>query len=281
MGGGGAQLEDNCVLYSKVQTLTDEQKSQALKNLLGTTPIGSFTTPIYWDGSSFKEAIIPGAISLEKASWEMIKQLADAGTIQNYFKVGDKKSFNLTDGSQHDAVILGFNQDYASDSSTKTGTVVTFAISGDFGTAKMYDVDPNDPTETYAWSDLYYACNGEYLNMIPSKLQNYLLEVEKNCEYYFDLRNQWTSRDVNVKLFPLSSYEISGYGARYGSERQENDRYQLFLEGKGISGWSSQWCRNNVSQYNSWFAYNAWPTDTTYYSSSPISERRVCLAFCI
>ena len=62
---GGGQLEDNCVLYSKVQTLTDEQKSQALKNILGETPIGSFTAPIYWDGSSFKEAIIPGAISLE------------------------------------------------------------------------------------------------------------------------------------------------------------------------------------------------------------------------
>ena len=32
-GGGGAQLEDNCVLYSKVQSLTEEQKNQARINI--------------------------------------------------------------------------------------------------------------------------------------------------------------------------------------------------------------------------------------------------------
>ena len=31
--GGGAQLRDNCVLYSEVQTLTDEQKEQARSNM--------------------------------------------------------------------------------------------------------------------------------------------------------------------------------------------------------------------------------------------------------
>lgn len=31
--GGGAQLEDNCVLYSKVQNLTDGEKEQARKNI--------------------------------------------------------------------------------------------------------------------------------------------------------------------------------------------------------------------------------------------------------
>lgn len=31
--GGGAQLEDNCVLYSKVQNLTEEQKAQARENI--------------------------------------------------------------------------------------------------------------------------------------------------------------------------------------------------------------------------------------------------------
>ena len=32
-GGGGAQLEDNCVLYSKVQNLTDGQQAQARENI--------------------------------------------------------------------------------------------------------------------------------------------------------------------------------------------------------------------------------------------------------
>lgn len=253
-----------------------------MKNILGESPIGSFTAPIYWDGSSFKEAIIPGAIALENTSWELIKQLADAGTIQNYFKVGDKKSFNLTDGSQHDAVILGFNQDSAYDSSTKTGTVVTFAISGSFGTSPMLDEAPDTTFGTsFVAGIIYDLCKSDYLALIPNDLSEILLEVRKECEYYKGTFRFWDEDYAVLKLFPLDSWEICGYG-NSSTGFDDSKIYSLFKDKKFISGWSSQWCRNGASTNMSYFAYNITPSSSYPVNSEIYTHKEnVCLAFCI
>lgn len=47
MGGGGAQLEDNCVFYSKVQNLTEEQKSQARENI-GAASVDEAGAKVYY-----------------------------------------------------------------------------------------------------------------------------------------------------------------------------------------------------------------------------------------
>ena len=66
-GGGGAQLEDNCVLYSEVQTLTDEQKEQARTNINAQTanlffknvqvPANSFVADTTYNDYPFRAAI--------------------------------------------------------------------------------------------------------------------------------------------------------------------------------------------------------------------------------
>ena len=262
------------------QTLTNEQKTQVLKNILGETPIGSLTVPIYWDGSSFRESIIPGSISLETATWAQIKQLADAGVAQKYFKIGDQKPFQLTDGTEKNAILLGFGQDEAASGQNKTGTVITFAISGTFGTSKMFDT--NDVSETdYTDSLIYDLCETDYFDLIPQDLSQKILTVNKECEYYWASRNDFYMRNANLKLFPLDSYEIMGEGQN-GSSQDTSKIYQLFADKSFISGWANQWCRN-VTQFSGgdYYAYNITPSSSRPSGIVTGVAHNVCLAFCI
>jgi len=95
-----------------------------LSSILGTSPIGNASTPIYYNGSTFVPAKAGTGVSLNSLSWSQINSIVASGEAETSFAIGDSKSVTLIDGSKVNFVILGFNYDDLADGSGKA--TITF-----------------------------------------------------------------------------------------------------------------------------------------------------------
>lgn len=216
-----------------------------IQDWLGTEPIGSPTTPLYYDGEKFVayEGFIR-PVSLEEASWDFIAQVAENGTASQYFRVGEEKSVLLDNGLTVRVAIMGFNEHPLADGTGKAG--ITFVL-----------------------VDLYEACFGSVNRNssapeFPSAVKMYIKTVKKLVE----------SDTISVGFFPISIADLDhNYFKTYGKIK-----YSIETDGsKKVSAW---WLSDSPNNSTSHYYYLSQYGSVSNQSSSTDNTYK-CFGFCI
>lgn len=143
------------------------------------------------------------------AAWETIAARSADGTASQFWKVGDKKTFEISGGEQITVVIAGFNHDDLADGSGKAGITLVFDSlpssvyywdSLKFGT--MYG------TRSYMYNGDIHSNLGTVKAYLPTALSAVIKTVTK--EVYDDDLNNGNKTTYDQSLWFLSLNEM-GY----------------------------------------------------------------------
>ena len=129
--------------------------------------------------------------SAEECTWEQIKAISEAGKGDDYFNIGDEKTFITTDGKTIVMEIAAFNADTKSDG---TGTAGITWISKSY---IMYSkMDTTTYTNGNGWVDTYARnmLQTDFYNKLPDEVKNAIETVDKT--YYAQ-----TGRTSNSVLY--------------------------------------------------------------------------------
>lgn len=93
------------------QRVSEKIDNFTVADFLGTEPIGSPTSPMYYDGEKFVTYELPvRSITLETASWYDITNIIKAGREREYFILGEEKTVTLADGTEVKFAIVQFTE---------------------------------------------------------------------------------------------------------------------------------------------------------------------------
>ena len=165
--------------------------------------------------------------SAEDCTWDEIKAISEAGKGDEYFNLGDTKTFTTTDGKTIVMEIVAFDADAKADGTGTAG--ITWLSKYVLASHNMNSTDTNvggwKDTSLRAWlqSDVY--------NTLPTDVQNAIAIVSKT---YFDYATQSTlSCDDNVW--------IPSYREVYGDDSAETSgpAYSCFTDNASRVKYSS------------------------------------------
>ncbi len=160
--------------------------------------------------------------ALSTYTWSEIKQISESGKADDYFNVGDTKTFTTTvTGHTITMQIIGFNHDTKSNGTGLAG--ITFCT--------KYSVGINKQMNPIAlanggWRDsaMRVYTNGELLNQFPSDLKTSIVPVYKTANTGgWGVNSMATTSD---SVFLLSEVEVFDF--RYYTEAGEGTLYKFF-----------------------------------------------------
>lgn len=181
---------------------------------------------------------------LENNSWDIIALIAEQGMAENYWNVGDSKTF-IYNNTTYTAKIVSFNHyDLATDDSKYSTTynkstnksAITFLIFSNMGSEKM-----NFSDTTWNNTSMYKTTLPAKLLWLPENLQNALRTVQYSAYYS---RN--SPRNYTGKFFLPGKYEIQ---ADSSNEYPKEKRFTYYANGNafGMSGGNGIWTRDRDS----------------------------------
>ena len=155
--------------------------------------------------------------TLEELSWTQINEIAQNGLFSSFFPVGSEKTIKLSTGEVLTAIVLDFNHDNLS-SSTSSNPVYAPVT---FGLKDCTETTSSSRIDWTGWNGYPKTIGSElkgtiddYFNLLPNDLQNCIKEVRKSWDYYnYDSYRQiyrYRSNSNLNKLFAFASYEIIG-----------------------------------------------------------------------
>lgn len=223
----GADFNEDLELVltlSNGTTITAGKVIPEIKDFMGTIPIGSPTQPIYYDGEKFTDAsFAPREFTLESATWEQIKAIADAGKASEYFYVGEEKTVKLGNGETINVVILGFNHDYTKNEYNMWNRVTSISFGMRNLLANPSKLGSTGYVKTYGDADIIINLLKSYEQLLPAELETNIVEVLKG--FYGSDSNQVLT--VPYKLFLLSTAEL---GCDIGSSTSNTSKcYEYYL----------------------------------------------------
>lgn len=174
----------------------------------------------------------PSNLTFQNATWSKINELAQAGTIQNYFSVGDEKTIQLSNGDKAILVILGFNHD---DLTAGGKAKVSIGMKSVLNTT--YQMNPAPSSNAGGWnsSTMRLTTLPSIFNTLPEDLQRVIKYVNKKTSQGSQSSVIITSSD---RLWLLSFSEIySNPGTIYSQE------------GSIYSYWSTRTTNNDRLKY--------------------------------
>lgn len=141
-------------------------------------------------------------ISFATCSWEKIAEISEAGDAENYFAIGDEKTFVYNNDQTLTAVIIGFNHDDLADGSGKAGITCL--------------VKPFIPEQRVAWSGVtetsytnsyvHQRMNNTIIGYFPSEMQSVIKPVNKEFMIKYEYGSA-TLSTVSEKLWAMSRNE--------------------------------------------------------------------------
>lgn len=172
---------------------------------------------------------------LEQFTWAEIKQISESGRAQDFFNIGETKSF-VMNGQTYHARIIGFNHDtLSSDTSKKAGITFEFVelISDDTGKYITQKFNASSASPYFnIWNDGTQSCDlrNWLRDVIMPTLQSDLLSVIKTVKKPTSKGNKSTEVQENDEtLFCLSETEMGGGSNQYASVEGEKYEYYKLL----------------------------------------------------
>ena len=181
--------------------------------------------------------------SAEDCTWDEIKAISEAGKGDEYFNLGDTKTFTTTDGKTIVMEIVAFNADTKADGSGTAGiTWISKDAVAKHGMNSEY-------TNANGWvaSGMRTWLQGEFYNYLPQDVRENIVNVNKS---YYDYTDQTTETCVDSIWIP-SSLEVFGgtvaetFGAEYTNFFSNNDARIKYYDGVATV-W---WLRSSPSAY--------------------------------
>lgn len=257
-----------------------------IQDWLGTEPIGSPTSALYYDGEKFTESpFAPREFTLESATWEQIKAIADAGKASEYFYVGEEKKVILDSGEEITFLILGFNHDTATAGGKAS---ITFGMKHLLANTYAYK---NNSSSTYEESDIVAKVIPEYLSKMPTAITQHIVPVNKY--HRRSAKNSLTSMS-NCKLFLFSEREIATiyYDNDIENYKQSDRCYEYYKANTNVKGLNNgkgqseiYWLRDYVTAvYTNGDIITSFKndTDTSIQATSLFTPKfGICFGFCI
>lgn len=148
--------------------------------------------------------------SAEDCTWDEIKAISEAGKGDEYFNLGDTKTFTTTDGKTIVMEIVAFNADTKADG---TGTAGITWISKDFLAQNSMNATT---TNLGGWldSEMRSWLQNDVYSTLPNDIQNVITGVNKT---YYDFKTDSTLTCEDTiwlpsarEIFGGSDYENSG-----------------------------------------------------------------------
>ncbi len=183
----------------------------------------------------------------EEYTWDEIKAISEAGKGDDYFNIGDEKTFTTTDGKTIVMEIAAFNTDIKSDG---TGTAGITWIS------KSYIIYSKMDTTTWTngngWENTYARnmLQTDFYNKLPNEVKNSIETVNKT--YYAQTGRTPDSTLYGTKtcadnLWIPSFYEVFGYNqVQMRGPREDSgvvyDEY--FTDSESLKKGATWWLRS-------------------------------------
>lgn len=177
---------------------------------------------------------------ISEMSWGDIISLAESGEAENFLKVGDKKSIQLTTGQNITFILLGFNHDDLADGTGKAG--ITFGMRHVL--SQTYPMSSTLATGGWGVMPLRTTLQTTIFKQIPMELRSGIKTVKK--EYIYDGRTD--IRTSNDTLFILSMAEmgVTSYGV-------EGSQYDFYEDGTRAKNINLYWSRTKAYNQDYYF----------------------------
>lgn len=241
---------------------------------------------VFYYNVEYKTAGLPEkGKAAEEYTWEELSAIAKANKANEYFALGDTKTFTTTEGQEVVMEMIAFNADEKPDGS-KAG--ITW-ISKDLVAYRA--MNPNYGTENYGerpygWggSELREWMQGEFFATLPVGLQNAISPVNKVYSDPTFYEAIWVVDSVWIpSLYELmgESYCNDKFGPTYAERFPTAQSFIKTFEGVPYFWWSRS---ANVSGSTGNVAYFGWGSSgyQTYSSSyNGSTSNGVVLCFCI
>ena len=221
----------------------------------------------------------PIGILAENCTWDEIKAISDAGRGDEYFNLGDTKTFTTSDGNTIVMQIVAFNLDIKSDG---TGTAGITWISRDV--IAEHTMNPTN-TNNGGWesSELRMWIQNDFYLTLPLELRENIVMVQKS---YYDRTTRTTLRCNDLTWIP-SYREMTGnsshetFGVEYTSffiDESSRIKYKYSFGGK----WNASWWLRSAFDGTGTTAF-----ETVYaggqidgYPASASANQDIVLGFC-
>lgn len=219
------------VLYGQI--LQDKKNNNDLKD------IGKSNLSWYVENGWLPEIPDVGEVpaNLEDCSWTTIQKLINSDTFKNYYKIGDTKSVTLSNGEKLVMRVESINDgDGDSGFYYPKGTVDFIST-----TCMNNTIKANNSNSSISWdsTNLRLYCNNDIYSLLPSQLQNSI--VEKTHNYYNN--NYESFIEASDKIWIPTVFELFGPGAyTYDEGGSYNKHYALYdssssrIKKLGLSG---------------------------------------------
>ena len=178
--------------------------------------------------------------SAEDCTWDEIKAISEAGKGDDYFNLGDTKTFTTTDGIEVVMEIVAFNADTKADSTGTAG--ITWISKNIFAEHNMNS--SHKTTDGWEASDMRTWLQNDVYNRIPSAVQSAIVEVGKT---YYDYTSKSTKSCIDNIWIP-SYREIFGgdssetSGAIYTNHFSNNNSRIKSYNGNTFRWWLRSAC---------------------------------------
>lgn len=184
----------------------------------------------------------------EEYTWAEIKAISEAGKGDEYFNLGDTKSFTTTDGIEVMMEIVAFNADTKADGTGTAGItwVSKSIVARHFINLDVTKAGGGKECEMRTW------LQNDFYNTIPENITNIIESVDKT---YWDYETETTLVYIdNVwipsyrELLGSSTYEDSG--ATYSSYYSQFPSYKKYHNGKESYWWMRSARRDDLRGFN-------------------------------
>ena len=163
---------------------------------------------------------------LANNSWATISAISRAGQAQQYWKVGDTKTFTCN-GTTYTAQIIGFDHDDVSDSASygRSKAGITFQFKEAY--AITYKMDTSSYVTSYTNSDMHSSYLPAVLSGIESALSSVLIGVNKTVSKTISKNETIT----NQKLILPAAMEIKGKSGLNSTDQAQGTQYAFYSAG--------------------------------------------------
>lgn len=188
--------------------------------------------------------------NMEDCSWAMLKQLAAADTLKDYYSVGDTKTIELTGGERVVMVLASIN-----DGSGSAGGYYPRGTCDFISQDCLADANPTFGTQSgYTESTVRSYLNSNVLASLPQQVRD---AIVKKTHKTYDLKGQ-ALKEWSDDIWLMTEWEVSGAVTTATQENGNlNKWYPIFPDANsrrkkaGTAGsWTNYWTATPYVDYN-------------------------------
>lgn len=222
---------------------------------------------------------------LAEDSWETISALAQSGSPEMYYTLGDEKDVELTTGETVTLQIIGFTHDVLADGTGYAG--ITFCMKNSMASTNNMN---SSSTNVGGWASCAMRTRlqpgGAIYDTLPDDVKAVIRPVQKvtsvgNAGTALETTNDYCFLLSEVEIFGSTSYSVAGEGKQYDyySSYATTSAKRVKYLSNGSGSAYTWWGRSPYSSDSTIFCYVYSGGDASY--SYANLSRGVSFGFCV